>query len=113
VIPVSEAVVAELGGDAGCRGAPADHRISVCLRQHRGCDIDPDMPFSSSGRDHTLINAACIFLTRSSYNRNRLTLSARHATARGTTLLGECFATDRPKKTVTNGTGVIRDGRTT
>ena len=33
----------------------------------------PDMPFSSSGRDHTLINAACIFLSRSSYNRNRLT----------------------------------------
>jgi hypothetical protein len=31
----SEAVVVELGGDAGCRGAPADHRIGIRLRQHR------------------------------------------------------------------------------
>ena len=29
-----ETVVAELGGDAGRRRAPADHRIGVCLRQH-------------------------------------------------------------------------------
>jgi hypothetical protein len=46
------------------------------------------MPFSSSGRDHTLINAACIFLSRSSYNRNRLTLSAfSHRTSLPATLL--------------------------
>ena len=29
-----EAMVAELGSDAGCRGAPADHRIGIRLRQH-------------------------------------------------------------------------------
>jgi hypothetical protein len=28
-------VIAELGRDPGRRGAPADHRISVRLRQHR------------------------------------------------------------------------------
>src|SRR5271166_4273207 len=31
----AKAVIAELGFDAGRRGAPADHRIGVCLRQHR------------------------------------------------------------------------------
>jgi hypothetical protein len=31
----SEAVVAELGGDAGCRGAPADHRVGVWHRAPR------------------------------------------------------------------------------
>ena len=30
-----EVVVAELGCDAGCRRAPADHRVGVCLLQHR------------------------------------------------------------------------------
>ena len=29
-----ETVIAELGGDARCRGAPADHRIGICLWQH-------------------------------------------------------------------------------
>ena len=34
-----EAVVAELGFNAGGRRAPADHRIGVCLRQHRAREL--------------------------------------------------------------------------
>jgi transposase len=43
-----EAVVAELGGDSGCRSAPADHRIGVCLRQHRAREL-PDAALRKDG----------------------------------------------------------------
>src|SRR5271170_835889 len=42
-----EAVIAELASDAGCRRAPADHRIGVGLRQHRARQLAgaaPDSP---------------------------------------------------------------------
>jgi len=44
-----EAVIAELGCDPGRRGAPADHRVGVRLRQHRAGELAsaaPDRPDS-------------------------------------------------------------------
>jgi hypothetical protein len=51
-------VVAELGGDAGGGRAPADHRIGVCLREHRARELAGAAPDRAEQRPFGIVAQA-------------------------------------------------------